>query len=289
MKIVNILGGLGNQMFQYAFLVALRETFHDTTLMDTSVFHTYGLHNGFELERLFHITARSATPKELRKVTWYSRSYFVHRVLKRLPHRKTECYELPHCDYNPNILRDNSDFYYYGIWQDYRYFAPYREEILHEFTWKEPLDERNRQLLNSLDDENLVSIHVRRGDYLLHSNYAGLCGLDYYAAAIQKVKELHTSPVTFLVFSDDIPWCKEHLPALTEKSKVIYVDWNTGMDSYKDMRLMAFCRTNIIANSSFSWWAAYMNPHSDQLVIAPKRWTNADTHFDRQLPEWILV
>ena len=101
MKIVNILGGIGNQMFQYAFLVALRESSKTEVLYDASVFKTYPLHNGFELDRRFKITARQATPKEIRKLTYYTTSYFWYRVFKRFPKRKTMQFEPAHSVYTP--------------------------------------------------------------------------------------------------------------------------------------------------------------------------------------------
>ena len=290
MKIVNILGGLGNQMFQYAFLVALRETSGVETCYDASVFKTYPLHNGFELDRLFRITAQQAPANEIRALTYYTSSYLFWRILKRFPHRSTQCFEPSDSRFTPSLLEDTRDLYYLGIWQDPRYFNQYKEIIRKEFSWRDSLDERNQSTYNQLAAHHTVSIHVRRGDYLKEWRYEGICGVDYYEKAVElAIGSEGNEDVTFALFSDDIPWCTEYIVPLLHDRPYLIVNWNLGSDSHKDMRLMSACRTNIIANSSFSWWAAYLNIHPDSIVIAPKRWTNANVLSRRQLDDWVLV
>lgn len=289
MKIVNILGGIGNQMFQYAFLVALREATGCEVCYDASVFKTYPLHNGFELDRRFNIMARQATPKEIWKLTYYTTSYFWYRIFKRFPKRKTMQFEPKHCAFTPELLKDKRDLYYYGIWQDHHYFDDYKEIIKKEFAWKEPLDERNRICYDEFVKGETVSIHIRRGDYLKEWRYKNICELDYYQKAITHVKELYGKKMNYAIFSNDIAWCQDNIVPLLDDSRYTMVDWNQGAESYKDMRLMQACKANIIANSSFSWWGAYLNIHSEPMVIAPKKWTNADVCFDRQLSDWLLI
>lgn len=289
MKIVNILGGLGNQMFQYAFLVALRESTGIETKYDASVFKTYPLHNGFELERRFNIISRQATSKEIRELTYYTRSYFWYRVFKRFPKRKTMIFEPPHSIFTPKLLEDKRDLYYYGIWQDHHYFDKYKSIIKQEFEWKEPLDEKNQRYYNDFVQGQTVSLHIRRGDYLKEWRYKGICELDYYQKAVAHVKRQFGPQMQYAIFSNDTEWCEENIVPLLDVSKYVNVNWNQGEESHKDLRLMQACRVNVIANSSFSWWAAYLNIHKDSIVISPKKWTNAEVLFERQLPEWVKI
>lgn len=287
MKIINILGGIGNQMFQYAFLVAMREATGVETCYDASVFKTYSLHHGFELDRRFCITSREASPKEIKKLTFYTTSFFWWRTILKFKLGKA-AFEKKH-KYTPELLKDKSARYYYGYWQNYRYFDKYKNVLKREFSWKEPMDDKNMNLLDRLSSSNTVSIHIRRGDYLKHPRYCGICELDYYRNAINYVLAHRAECNTFVVFSNDMEWCKENILPLLEERCCIMVDWNQGADSYKDMRLMQSCNVNIIANSSFSWWAAYLNCNSNALVIAPRKWLNDDLNFKPQLEDWILI
>lgn len=291
MKIVNISGGLGNQMFQYAFLLAMREATGDDVLMDVSKFATYKLHNGFELEMVFNVTARCATKEELKRVTRYTTNYKLSRIYRKfLPNKKTEVVEpMPACTYNENIFVEaKGDKFYEGIWQNYKYFNHVREVILREFTYRQPLSTQNKVYSDKFAKGTTVSMHIRRGDYLLHKNYVGLCGLDYYTKAIAYVKEKYGEEVQFAIFSNDMQWCKDNILPLLDGYEYTLVDWNKGKESYNDIRLMSACKVNIIANSSFSWWPAYLNENDGREVIAPAKWTNMPVQFKRQLPEWTL-
>lgn len=289
MKIVNILGGIGNQMFQYAFLVALRESTKAEVLYDASVFETYPLHNGFELSKRFNITARQASKSEIRELTYYTSSYLWYRIFKRFPKRKTMLFEPPHGLYTPELLHDSGNYYYYGIWQNHLYFDAYRDTIKKELSWKEPLDKKNKKVFDEFKEGTTVSIHVRRGDYLKEWRYKNICEIDYYEKAINYIISRGYDKLKYAIFSNDIPWCEKFIIPLLGTVDITMVDWNQGADSYKDIELMSACSINIIANSSFSWWGAYLNIHENPIVIAPQKWTNADARFERQLPEWIKL
>ena len=140
-----------------------------------------------------------------------------------------------------------------------------------------------------LETKDSVSIHVRRGDYLKSRLYKNICEVDYYRNAIIKAKEIVGKEAHFYFFSNDIEWCTNHLSDLIDDNHFHKVDWNTGANSYKDMLLMSGCRVNIIANSSFSWWSAYLNQREDKIVIAPKKWINKKILNPIQLPEWIKL
>lgn len=293
MKIVHIIGGLGNQMFQYALLIALREHFKQIVLADISSFKGYGLHNGFELPRVFGITPTIATKQDLKKLTYYSSSYNMQRIMRHiLPKRYTECIESPQGDYIEDMFAYSGDMYYEGYWQNYKYFDRYRDIIRNEYTFKFIcLNKENTRIINAINQNPSiwVSIHIRRGDYINHKAFGGICDLNYYKSAVEYVKRLCHKNLCFLILSNDAEWCRKNIGSIIYDDVCEYVDWNNGEDSYIDMYLMTLCRINIIANSSFSWWGAYLNNNDNKTVIAPKKWTNTDIAFGGYFHDWILI
>lgn len=291
MKIVKFYGGLGNQMFQYAMLIALRSVSKDDLLMDTSLYSTYGLHNGFELPLIFATTTKSATKEEIKKLSRYTTNYKIARLIHYiLPHKKTEFVERTFGQFYPEALKFGCDKAYDGYWQHWEYFDEFREDILKEFSLRQPLDGINASLYNELMFENLsVSVHVRRGDYLKSKLYKGICEVDYYRDAITKAKQIAGDNAHFYFFSNDSDWCQKNLSDILNENYFHKVDWNRGSNSYIDMILMSACRVNIIANSSFSWWGAYLNQRDDKVVIAPKVWINKKMPNPIQMPEWIKI
>lgn len=291
MKIIKFYGGLGNQLFQYAMLVAVREHFKEETLMDTSVYASYGLHNGLEINRIFNTSAQEATKEQIKKVSRFTTNYKLSRVFHYLlPAKKTEFKERTFGRYYPEALELQGDCLYDGYWQHHEYFADCRDAILNEFSVRKPLDQLNQECFDAYAaSSKFVSVHVRRGDFLNSKLYRGLCGKEYYVAAINKAKKLVGNDAHFVFFSNDIPWCKENLASLVKDGHYAFATNNTGADSYKDMILMSACRVNIIANSSFSWWGAYLNQREDKVVIAPKVWINKKMPNPIQMPEWIKI
>lgn len=284
MKIVKIIGGLGNQMWQYAFLIALRERFPlEEVYYDASFFNGYPLHNGFELDIVFNITASQASKRNIRLLYHYFVGKYLYAKLYRhyFPVLKTEIREVEANPFDPDILDREGSFYYDGYWADYRYYNKFYDKILQELSFKNELDSTNKELLNKYSSWIKCSIHIRRGDYLKDPDYIGICDENYYFRAISFVKEKYKNAnVVYFIFSNDIPWCKEHLFNQISEINIEYIDWNVGSDSYKDMQLMTFCQVNIIANSSFSWWGAFLNTVPDKIVIAPEKYKNKDIGFD---------
>lgn len=291
MKIIKFYGGLGNQLFQYAMLVAVREHFGEETLMDTSVYASYGLHNGLEVNRIFNTIAQEASKEQIKLVSQFTTNYKLSRIFHYLlPAKKTEFKERTFGKYYPEVIEKSGDCLFDGYWQHHEYFANCREAILKEFTLREPLDKRNQNCFDEYrGSSKYVSVHVRRGDFLNSKLYKGLCGKEYYVAAIKKAIEKVGEDAHFVFFSNDIPWCKENLASLVKEGQCTFVTHNTGADSYKDMILMSACRVNIIANSSFSWWGAYLNQREDKVVIAPEKWINKDMPNPIQMPEWLKL
>jgi hypothetical protein len=164
-----------------------------------------------------------------------------------------------------------SQCYLTGYWQSEKYFSSVEAEIRKDFTFNKPLIDRNLELSAKMATCGSISLHIRRGDYVSDAQTSailGVCPLDYYRNAVAYVADRVANP-QFFVFSDDIEWARENL-GLDHPSE--YIDHNRGAESYCDMQLMSKCRHHIIANSSFSWWGAWLNPHADKIVVAPKRW-----------------
>jgi hypothetical protein len=166
-------------------------------------------------------------------------------------------------------VKDPSPLYYIGYWQCSTYFQQYRENLLSEFTYQRALNRSSLALLEMIEHSNSVSVHVRRGDYVDHTLLGGICDLSYYENARTMIDAMVPDPV-YIVFSNDIGWCKENLGF----KNVFFSEGNSGSDSAADLHLMSKCKHNIIANSSFSWWGAWLNCSEEKIVIAPNRWIN---------------
>jgi hypothetical protein len=180
--------------------------------------------------------------------------------------------------FDPEVLQLHDNIYLVGYWQSERYFADIREVLLQEFTVASPLSGRNRALADAITGCNAVSMHIRRGDYVSNATTAafhGVCDLDYYESAIEQIDTFVDQPHIF-VFSDDHAWTRQHLHL---QGKVTYVDHNDPDQGHEDMRLMSLCKHNIIANSTFSWWGAWLNRNPNKTVIAPRCWF-ADASID---------
>ena len=274
MIISQVIGGLGNQMFQYATGRALSLARGLPLRLDISGFDGYGLHQGFELQRVFNCQAEAATAADLRGILGWQSAPLARRILSRpgmaALRRKGFVVE-PHFHHWPEIRQVSQDCYLVGYWQSEKYFRDAADTIRRDFAFKLPLAGLNAELAGQIAQANAVSLHVRRGDYVSnHKTHAthGACSLDYYRAAIQYVSDRVEQPY-FFIFSDDIAWVKENLRMDMPHR---YIDHNQGAESYNDMRLMSLCRHHIIANSSFSWWGAWLNMGANKIVVAPEKW-----------------
>ena len=273
MVISNIIGGLGNQMFQYAAGCACSLRLGVPLKLDTRDFSGYHLHQGFELNRLFNCHAEVATDFDLAKTLSWQRVKLAQRLLRRpqLKQFRHENYVVePHFNYWSDISQLKDNIYLDGYWQSEQYFIEFSDKIRADFTFKLPFSKQNAEIAKYIAQANAVSLHVRRGDYVSNKKNAfiSVCSLDYYRAAIEQTKSQVDKPV-FFVFSDDIDWVKSNL--VLDKTTV-FVSHNDGSESFNDMRLMSLCKHHIIANSSFSWWGAWLNANPNKIVIAPKQW-----------------
>ena len=195
----------------------------------------------------------------------------------------------PHFNFWPEIADVPRDCYLTGYWQSEKYFQQASLAIRADFTFRHPLEKHNAEIARKIGQVNSVSLHVRRGDYASNpeTNVThGLCSLEYYQAAIRHVSDRVKQPY-FFIFSDDIDWVKDNLETEFPGQ---YIDHNQGAESYNDMHLMSLCRHHIIANSSFSWWGAWLNPRQDKVVVAPSRWFNNGPDTKDLLPDnWVSL
>ena len=292
MIISNVIGGLGNQMFQYTAGRALSLQLGTSLKLDVDDLGGYVLHQGFELDRLFAGEFELASKIDKQTVLGWQKGSAIRRVLKRstLTFARNKNYIVePSFTYWSGIngLKDN--IYLDGYWQSERYFSAFVATIKADFTFKLPLSAKNLQIASNISNVNAVSLHVRRGDYVSNkkaNSIHGVCSLDYYRDAIKSILNHIENPV-FFVFSDDIAWVKNNLVI---EAQSIFIDHNTGEESYNDMRLMSLCQHHIIANSSFSWWGAWLNTSPNKIVIAPKQWFANDNNVsDLFPPDWIAI
>lgn len=261
-------------MFQYAAGRALSLEKSANLLLDIDGFDGYRLHQGFELSRVFTCPVTQAEPDDMRTLLGWQSSRLARRVLARRKLRLLRSRHFlvePHFHYWPGICNVQPPCYLVGYWQSERYFADVAQTIRSDFTFRQPMSSRNLELAEEIGAVNAVSLHVRRGDYVSDSKTAatnGVCPLAYYEAAIEYIAERVDAP-HFFVFSDDTEWVRANLISQFPCS---HLDHNRGAESFNDMRLMSMCRHHIIANSSFSWWGAWLNSHEDKIVVAPKNW-----------------
>lgn len=261
MLVVKVSSGVGNQLFQYVFAQYLATHYNRPVFLDTSPFrYIYP-------ERKFHLGIVNNMPLSNDFRLFYRYKSVAYRVMKVLFAINPTTRHIPekHLEFPP----DNKLLYFDGYWQTDRYAAMLGN--LHELLQpREPIPNSISRWMNNIQSTHAVSMHVRRGDYLSRpyiSTY-NVCNAAYYEAAIERLTKTLTD-YTLFVFSDEPEWVKENLH-LPEGTQIIE---NEAINPFWYIYLMSQCHDNIIANSSFSWWGAYLNQHPDKRVIAPKRWT----------------
>lgn len=268
MVVSTLIGGLGNQMFQYAAGRALALRQGTRLRLDLGWLEnppTGVTPRRFELD-CFQIQAQTCS------VYPRTRREHVRELLGLSPRvRREEMFR-----FDPGVLHLSGDVRLVGYWVDERYFLDAATQIREDFGFCEPPDERNAALANQIQgSRSPVSVHVRRGDYVADPRigaFHGSLSSDYYAAATGHIRATIDEP-RFYVFSDDPDWCRAHLD-LGEPA--VYVDHNRDR-GWEDLRLMTLCAHHVIANSSFSWWGAWLGSHPDKVVVAPRRWIADET------------
>ena len=273
-------------MFQYAAGRALALSTNQALFVDVRDYASYALHNGYELDRVFNVPAEVATDEIVHDLLGWKASALVRRLLRRRALfwlRGNEYVVEPHFKYWPGILNVGTNCYLCGYWQSERYFQPFSDVIRKEFAFRSPVVGRNQDLAQQIAGCQAISLHIRRGDYVSDrktSQLMEVCSDFYYRAAIRFIADRVEQPV-FFIFSDDLVWAKQNLHLAAPH---VFVEHNSGSESYRDMQLMSLCRHHIIANSSFSWWGAWLNPSTNKIVIAPKKWFAGPTDTSDLIP-----
>lgn len=295
MQIIKFTDGLGNQMFQYAFIKAYSLKNNCDFLLDLSWFEDIKTIENIITKRIyglncFEIVQNFATTEQIEKCMNRKKCNlpkFLRKILKKSEYSYKIYSDTHACVYKPDLLEAKKIAYFKGYFQSEKYFAEYRDEILNAFTLNIPLNEKNNQMLKKIHSTTSISLHVRREDYVNLQDIHGLCDLEYYKKAvnymIEKIKDPH-----FFLFSDDIEWVKGNLKI---DSPCTIVDINDEKTAHFDLELMKNCEHNIIANSSFSWWGAWLNKNPNKIVIAPQKWFESPSYrHDDVIPQsWMKI
>lgn len=288
MIIVKLMGGLGNQLFQYAAGKALAEK-HKTALKLDLIFleadSEQHSKRDFALD-LFDLDYEICSPAE--RAVFY-RDSLLNRILP-IPFKRNYLAIENSFHFDPAFFSFPENTYLNGFWQSEKYFLPVRELLLQGTIIRAEMPAKAEEAKKAILGSNSVSLHVRRGDYVSNKNaqaYHGNLGADYYVKALDYLKAMQKDLKIF-VFSDDIEWVRSNLNLSAGEE---YIDFNTGRNSVFDLHLMSLCRHNIIANSSFSWWGAWLNQNKQKKVIAPQSWfANRQIETKDLLPaNWIKI
>ena len=293
MIVSNLIGGLGNQMFQYAAGRALSLQLQQDYYLDITDLQRYQLHQGYQLERIFEGEFKVAADESVRAILGYQGTPFFRKILIRKPFKylRSRSYVVqPVFGYWNQFDQLGGDIYLHGYWQSEKYFKKYLDVIRRDFAFKETLSAANQCVRHQIMNTNAVSLHIRRGDYVTNASankMHGVCPLEYYQQAVDEILNRVRNPF-FYIFSNDPTWVKKNLRLGAEHT---CIDHNHGEESYNDMRLMSICKHHIIANSSFSWWGAWLNVNPEKIVIAPRQWFATDQFetIDLLPTDWVRV
>jgi hypothetical protein len=284
--IVKIIGGLGNQMFQYAYAKALSEEGYKVKI-DTSFFANYKLHQSGLDSYDTDINISSNEENNL-----FYKNNLITKILKKFNISSNKMIKEKDLLFDVKLLSVDDNNYIEGYFQCEKYFLNIRDKIINDFIIKNELSQYSKLMSKEiLNQEVSISLHIRRGDYISDdksNDIHGVCTLDYYYKAIELMNSKFKN-TSFYIFSDDIHWAKENL----EINNATYIDSEEQRIPHEDIYLMSLCDHNIIANSSFSWWGAWLNQNNDKIVVAPERWFSDEKMYkqssDIACRNWIKI
>jgi len=289
MIVVKLLGGLGNKMFQYALYQNILSSGKEALIDDFSFIPSWN----FEIvkfKEIFPNISYNAASIDLVE-EFAGKNTFVNKVRRRLSFlSKKEFVRERLMNYNPNINKLEGDYYLSGLWQSEKYFYDYKDIIKSTFMFKEFTDERNVLLSKNMSEQESIAIHIRKGADYEKKIIRGTCDINYYKSAIECIQSKIGNP-QFYIFTDNKKWVNENIRDIN----YTLVDWNpvSGAENYLDMQLMSCCKHNIIANSTYSWWGAWLNSNRDKVIIGPKKWYNSKSPYfntNDLIPEnWIRL
>lgn len=277
--IIRYMGGLGNQMFQYALAKCMQKKGYNVT-GDLSEYYGIEEKRNFDLQNIFPGVLIKRCNVGLKK--YYKNEQSLCIV--------DESYLTTNEDANKINIFEHNRGYFDGYWQNYKYIEKVEEELRKEFKFNYSNDQKLQKIARRImQAENAVSVHIRRGDYLekkVSRTFGNICTDDYYSKAINLIQDNIGHPL-IIFFSNDIPWVKEKY----SQNDAIFIseDMFDKYEDWYDMFLMSCCKHNIIANSTFSWWGAWLNSNEHKIVIAPSKWKNNCENFDICPKEWVRI
>ena len=263
---VRIRGGLGNQLFQYSAARSLADRLNVNLGLDT---REYNAGSPFEMG-LKHFNIRAEfNPKDLIK---HKENGFSKYILDIALGNHKNVYKETNLSFNNLFHSLPNKTYLKGYWQSEKYFENNQKNIFKDLQLIAPQSKKNIKTLENISKTNSVSLHIRRGDYVTNSSYNmkhGTCSLDYYKKSVDYLSKSLNKNFTIFAFSDDPEWVFKNLKLPMD---IQFIEHNSSKKNYEDLRLMSQCNHNIIANSSFSWWGAWLNRSPKRTIISPKKW-----------------
>ena len=289
MVVVKIIGGLGNQLFQYAFGKYIEKSLNIDVKYDvqTKLESSNFTKRNLDVES-FEVNLPIASDKEIGACLRFRAGtlWRIERKFNQIFGKLKSKYKVQTTAHSLEVpLKDNA--YYDGYWQCYKYVDAVRELILNEIKEPKIFYEKHQHLLNQIKNSNSIALHVRRDDYInikVNALLFEVCGMDYYDEAIKLISKNLTDP-QFFIFSQDEEWVNDNFVG----HQFHYIKGNPAVE---DMLLMSHCKHNIIANSTFSWWSAWLNLNPDKKIIAPKKWYKGERNLETKnliQKEWINI
>lgn len=284
--IVKSRGRMANQMFCWAFAKSLsKHSGVDFLIDDSSNTQKMFSFKCFE-EYKKHSVHKNSIKSILRTIIPIpSLRNKISKEEFKMPHKEEEFF----AKYQPELLEEKEPTYFTGFYQTHKYFDNFRDELIEDFSLNLPLNKKNKEVLEKIKSTESISVHFRRGDYMKARNAAlfGSCSEEYYQNAIKSIVEKTGKTPTLFVFSDDIKWVRENIKFDYE---TVYVDVNNDKQGYFDLELMKNCKHNVIANSSFSWWGAWLNQNPEKVVVAPIMWlADFESNEDLIPSNWVKL
>lgn len=285
--IIKIQGGLGNQMFQYALGISLAQDSSKKVYFDADF---YQQKHFFVTPWSYALDYFNTHPEIIHlKITTKVKNVILDILTRIKPELSTYYLRNMSPQHLQTLISKVGNFYLDGYWQNEQFFIHHQDLIRSEFKIITPINAINKKWMECIQKENSVCVHIRRGDYVSDpraNKHHGTCSVNYYEQAIEYMQKHVDNPVYF-IFSDDLNWVKENIPI---PSPCYYMDHNNTDKNYDDLYLMSNCKYFIIANSSFSWWGAWLSNYSNKIVIAPNRWTNDLVNTVDIIPDaWIRI
>ena len=275
MNHVAIYGGLGNQMFQFALAISM-DASGIPTKISTNEYVLNRHYHGFELLKAFKVPVaikdrlKVFAVNRARDLLVETNGSYVRSFVKKIVNHRSNVYnEKKEYEFDQSVF-EQEDSFLVGTWQHIRYFEGQSELIREVFNFNKPKDLVNLKIANDIQKGNSVAVHIRRGDFMKPGNMDTrmiIDSSDYYNRAFELIESKVENPL-FYIFSDDIKWAKENFKG----NNCVFMTHNKGSNSYLDMYLMSLCKHFIIANSSFSWWPAWLANYKSKQVIMPYPW-----------------